>query len=230
MTRDAARPEVAEAADFWSRRKAAVRREAKDAREAARQAEAAERDAALADRPDAEILAVLNLPDPDDLKPGDSIAGFMHKAVPVRLRRRALRALWRSNPALANLDALVDYGEDYTDAARVVADLQTAYEVGRGIVRHVAESATSEPPAAACTPAPSPPPQPKASAAEAEARDIRPATAKDKRDNLADGDVTVPDEDGGSVPPEPQGFDAPAMRQRRMRFAFPDQAPDEERS
>ncbi|MEL6477789.1 MAG: DUF3306 domain-containing protein [Pseudomonadota bacterium] len=85
-------------------------------------------------RSEAEILEELGLPDPDDLQPGDDIRGFMAKAVPERLRNRALRKLWISNPLLANLDELVDYGEDFTDAATVVENLQTVYRVGKGML------------------------------------------------------------------------------------------------
>ena len=82
---------------------------------------------------DEEILADLGLPDPDDLTLGDDVAGFMSKAVPDRLRRRALRQLWRTNPVLANVDGLVEYGEDYTDSAMVVENLQSLYQVGKGM-------------------------------------------------------------------------------------------------
>jgi hypothetical protein len=40
---------------------------------------------------------------------------------------------------LANLDGLVDYGEDYTDAATVVENLQTVYQVGKGMVTKLEE-------------------------------------------------------------------------------------------
>lgn len=85
------------------------------------------------ERTDEEILAELGLPDPDDLTLGDDFTGFMSKAVPDRLRRRALRQLWRANPVLANVDGLVEYGEDYTDSAMVVENLQTLYQVGKGM-------------------------------------------------------------------------------------------------
>lgn len=85
------------------------------------------------DRTDDEILAELDLPHPDDLKPGDDISGFMAEAVPAKLRRMALRQLWRMNPVLANVDGLVEYGEDYTDSAMVVENLQTVYQVGKGM-------------------------------------------------------------------------------------------------
>ncbi len=57
---------------------------------------------------------------------------FMAEDVPEMVRRRALRALWRSDPILANVDGLNDYDEDFTDAALVVENLASAYKPGRG--------------------------------------------------------------------------------------------------
>lgn len=85
------------------------------------------------ERTDEEILTELGLPDPDKLTLGDDVAGFMSKTVPDRLRRRALRQFWRTNPVLANVDGLVEYGEDYTDSAMVVENMQTLYQVGKGM-------------------------------------------------------------------------------------------------
>ena len=122
--------------DFWSRRKAQV-----EAEEAALQQEDAERarETDAAEKTDDEILAELDLPDPDTLGEGDDFSGFMNGVVPTRLRNRALRRLWLTNPVLANVDGLVEYGEDYTDAATVVENLQTAYQVGKGMTKHVLE-------------------------------------------------------------------------------------------
>jgi hypothetical protein len=129
------------AADFWSRRKAQVAaEEVAEAREAETEAAAA-RDAALDDKTDAEICEELGLPDPDTLEAGDDFRAFMARAVPERLRRRALRRLWLSNPALANLDGMIDYGEDFTDSACVIEGMQTAYQVGKGMLAHVQEMA-----------------------------------------------------------------------------------------
>lgn len=123
--------------DFWTRRRAAVVAEER-AEAAAQSAEArAQAQAALEQESDEDILARLELPDPDTLQPGDDVARFMSDLVPDRLRRRALRRLWRLNPVLANVDGLVDYGEDYTDAALVVENLQTAYQVGKGMLAHI---------------------------------------------------------------------------------------------
>ncbi|WP_299784617.1 DUF3306 domain-containing protein [uncultured Marivita sp.] len=123
--------------DFWSRRKARV--EAEQAEEA-RRAEEVETRAAqqqLEEKTDAEILEEFGLPDPDSLEPGQDIAGFMHKAVPERLRRRAMRQLWKLNPVLANLDGLNDYDGDFTNAATDAPGVKTAYQVGKGLLRHV---------------------------------------------------------------------------------------------
>ena len=127
--------------DFWSRRRAGVAAEA-EAEDVAVEARAlAEEHAALEEKSDAEILAELNLPDPDTMEQGDDFSAFMAKVVPDRIRRRALRVLWRSNPVLANVDMLVDYGEDFTDKAMVIENLQTTYQVGKGMVKHVQEMA-----------------------------------------------------------------------------------------
>jgi len=57
---------------------------------------------------------------------------FMGKDVPEMIQRRALRALWRSDPILANIDGLNDYDDDFTDAATVVQNLVSAYKTGQG--------------------------------------------------------------------------------------------------
>ena len=200
---------MSEPGDFWSRRKAAVEAE-KRAGDAARDdAEAEAERRALEDRPDEEVLAELNLPDPDSLGAGDDFAAFMAKAVPERLRRRALRRLWLSNPVLANLDQLVDYGEDFTDAATVMADLQTVYRVGKGMVsdEDLAEAAAAEDEA---------PPE----AAEDEDEDdaAPPAEEPEEGDGPAEiaADAPQPGEDEEV---------AEARVARRMRFAFADEDP-----
>ena len=127
--------------DFWARRKAAVAQEAAAEALAVEQQALAEDHAVLEEKTDAEVLAELDLPDPDELNQGDDFSVFLAKAVPERIRRRALRKLWLSNPVLANLDELVDYGEDFTDSAMVIEGMQTAYQVGKGMLKHVEEMA-----------------------------------------------------------------------------------------
>ena len=72
------------------------------------------------------------LPDIDSLDAESDYTGFLKEGVPEQLQRQALRKLWRSNPVLANLDGLLDYGEDFTDSALVVEGMQTLYKVGKG--------------------------------------------------------------------------------------------------
>lgn len=124
--------------DLWSRRRAAVAREREAEARADAQAATAARDAELEAMPEADALAALGLPDPDTMEKGGDFAAFLRDGVPGWLRTRALRRLWRVNPALANLDGMVDYGGNYTDSATVVPHLTTAYQVGRGMARHVA--------------------------------------------------------------------------------------------
>ena len=81
---------------------------------------------------DEEILSILELPEPNTLKLGDTVEKFMDNRVPERIRARALRAFWKTNPLLANIDGLDEYCDDYTDAAMVVENLQTIYQVGKG--------------------------------------------------------------------------------------------------
>lgn len=130
--------------DFWARRKAAVAAEAEAEVRAEEQAELAEAHAELAEKSDAEILAELDLPDPEEMQQGDDFSVFLGKAVPERIRRKALRKLWLTNPVLANVDELVDYGEDFTDSAMAVEAIQTTYQVGKGMLEHVKEMARQE--------------------------------------------------------------------------------------
>ena len=127
--------------DFWARRKAKVEAETLAEQAAVEQLVLAEQNVVLEEKTDAELLEELDLPDPDTLVMGDDFSVFMSKTVPDRIRRRALRILWRSNPVLANVDMLVDYGEDFTDAAMAVENIQTTYQVGKGMLKHVQEMA-----------------------------------------------------------------------------------------
>lgn len=130
--------------DFWSRRKAAVRQSEELERQELEAAEAAKGRAELEEKSDAEILAELELPDPETLSEKDDFKPFLASAVPERLKRRALRRMWGLNPVLANLDGLVEYAEDYTDAATVISNMQTVYQVGKGMFDRFAEDLETE--------------------------------------------------------------------------------------
>ncbi len=189
--------------DFWSRRKAAVAGEERARQRVADEARADAAGQAVDEKSDAEVLSELNLPDPDTLGQGDDFSAFMAKAVPDRLRRRALRRLWISNPILANLDELVDYGEDFTDAATVVEHLQTAYQVGKGMLGHLqAQDEADEADA------------PPRAAAEADARaEPEAVSAEAGADSLDES--PAPDGEGEEVTAERRA-------KRRMRFTFAD--------
>lgn len=61
---------------------------------------------------------------------------FMRKGVPDDIRNKALAKLWTSDPVLAKPEELIDYADDYTDAAVAVRGglLRTAYKVGQGFL------------------------------------------------------------------------------------------------
>jgi hypothetical protein len=150
----------------WSRRKAAARSAETEAGAeggAETAADPAEAEALLG-RPAAEPLPEQafdpdTLPDIDQLTEQSDFSVFMQAGVPPALRSKALRRLWLLKPKLANLDGLVDYGEDLTGSFKPMTNLQTAYKVGRGFLdsikskevaakRAARASARSEPDAA----------------------------------------------------------------------------------
>ena len=153
---------------------------------------------------DEEILAELDLPDPATMKADSDFSAFMNARVPEQLRRRALRVLWRSNPVLANLDGMVDYGEDFTDSATVVENMQTVYEVGKGAAekwkRHLAALAEAEQDEAEDTPeappvmdvAADPEPQPEAPAAFESAPEPLPVMAEGMQAETVPHDTPAP--------------------------------------
>jgi hypothetical protein len=73
---------------------------------------------------------------------------FMRAGVPPALRNQALRLLWRLDPALANLDGLNDYDEDFTAPRRGLAIARAACRAV-GTTLDDAETAPPNPPAEA---------------------------------------------------------------------------------
>lgn len=193
--------------DFWSRRKAAVAAETHAQEVAAQEAGTALREAALEERTDEDLLAELDLPDPDTLEAGDDFKAFLAKTVPARIRTRALRRLWVTNPVLANVDGLVDYGGDFTDASCVLEKLQTAYQVGKGMTKHVEELARQ----AEAVAEEDTPQEPDPAPAETETAPVpvpeTPPVALAVAEEASDEDTEEP---------------APAPVPRRMRFSFED--------
>lgn len=123
--------------DFWSRRKALVEAETRAGTAAAENTVIMADEARLAERSDEELLEDLGLPAPEAIDDAETLRTYLRATLPRRLKQRALRRLWVLKPVLANLDGLVEYGEDYTDSAKVVGNLQTSYQVGRGMLAHI---------------------------------------------------------------------------------------------
>ena len=128
----------------WSARKAeiaragAVRDEDTDEQNEANAANAAgtdkesDEEAVLSDD---ELLEKYELPDPNDITEEAGLDRFFDGKIPERLRQMALRRLWRINPFFGVVDDMVEYGEDYTDAATVIDGMQTAYQAGKGYLK-----------------------------------------------------------------------------------------------
>jgi hypothetical protein len=101
-----------------------------------------EEDAALTD---AELLKKYDLPDPEAVTEESGLEQFLNgRGLPGRVRQMALRRLWRLNPLFGVVDDMVEYGEDYTDAATVIEDMKTAYTVGKGYAKEVVEPEDTE--------------------------------------------------------------------------------------
>ena len=71
---------------------------------------------------DTPTIAAEDLPDVESLDKDSDYTPFMQEGVPEALKKLALRALWRSDPVLANLDGLNDYDEDYKTMLDVGAE------------------------------------------------------------------------------------------------------------
>ncbi len=119
----------------WSRHKAEARQQAQSSRPSAiaPNPTAEEQELVLNEAlPEQELLEKYQLPAPDAITLGTDVTGFMRKEIPEYLRRKALRALWTSNPVLAVLDGLNDYDEDFSTVPASASGLRTLYKVGQG--------------------------------------------------------------------------------------------------
>ena len=133
----------------WALRRKRVQEEADALDRAERDAAAAEDEAAIASElaeetlTEEELLAKWELPNPDEVVSGDDLTGFFKEGVPEFIRRRALRALWVSNPILANLDGLNDYDTDFTIIEPIIS---SSYTAGVGYAKKVIEQAFADMP------------------------------------------------------------------------------------
>lgn len=125
------------APDFWSRRRALVAQEqgAEEDRLVAQQRLEQERqDDELSDQ---ELFEKYELPKLEQVTSSEELRQFLRDGVPQRLKTMALRKMWRMNPILANVDGLVDYGEDYANPQVIGDAVKTAYQVGKGMLKHI---------------------------------------------------------------------------------------------
>lgn len=124
----------------WSRRKRADA----EAR-AAEERPADSRSAPPADTP--EMPTDAGPPSPPDLPPVETLdrnsdyTVFLRAGVPDAVRREALRKLWTSDPVLANLDGLLEYGEDFRASFVDPGVVKTLYRVGEGMRDALEEAA-----------------------------------------------------------------------------------------
>lgn len=202
----------------WSARKRQGARATDDPDDATAESVVAARDCAPdPEKSDAEILEELELPDPDTLMKGDDFSKFMTSAVPARLRNRALRRLWLTDPVLANLDEMVDYGEDFTDAATVVENMKTVYDSVRGMMPEETEEADTDGEAS----------EDDAASDSQEIPDAAEGGAIEDGSSLADAaeiDMTPPTalEAESAVAFQYNAKDTLPLRPQRMRFRFED--------
>lgn len=190
----------------WANRKAAVQAEAKALERREQEAVLADQHAALAEKSEEEVLSELNLPNPDEMQSGDDFSAFMKSSVPSALRNRALRKLWTSDPVLANVDALVDYGEDFTGKNDVVRLVKTVYRVGKGMLPDEDEAVAAD-----------------ADKAEPKAGDVTDEIAAvDGADEMIVVDMDVTDAPIFTETTEIEDAILHPAPRRRMRFRFAD--------
>lgn len=135
----------------WSRRKQAAR-VAERAEETQHSTPTPAADANDPERPQMAERAPA-LPDPATLDVSSDFSVFLGREVPIETHRAALRRLWRLDPFYNQLDGLSDYCADFTDQARVVRSLRTAYKFGRGMLEQTGD-ALAHPDEAQATQAP----------------------------------------------------------------------------
>jgi hypothetical protein len=104
----------------------------------------AERDKALRRDPAPPAVAAAESPEPpadpledlpalETLTKDSDFRAFMRPGVPEELRNQALRKLWGSDPVYANLDGLLEYGEDFAEPFRMAGVVATVYRVLEGM-------------------------------------------------------------------------------------------------
>ncbi|MEC7362139.1 MAG: DUF3306 domain-containing protein, partial [Pseudomonadota bacterium] len=94
---------------------------------------------------DDELLAKYELEDPETIEDEAKLDTFLEGKFPDRIRQMALRRMWRLNPMFRFADEMVEYGENYTDAATVIDGMTTAYQVGKGYLQKAFDAVDETP-------------------------------------------------------------------------------------
>ncbi len=133
-------PEDANLLSRWSRRKRAARDGG------AVEAEARTVPATVKEPADAEAIAAREAELEANRKTAEAVdltkldetvdfSVFMKAGVPALLRKQAMAALWRSHPVYANVDGLVDYGDDFGSPDLIMKTFKSAWQSGRGYLK-----------------------------------------------------------------------------------------------
>ncbi len=126
-------------------------------------------------------LPATELPSIETLTAESDFTAFMQPGVPEPLRNAALQKLWRSDPVYANLDGLVEYGEDYAADFRAATAVATVYRVLQGMPDREEQPPPEPPPPTLETPSDGAPPP-----AETETRQAEPPAAARGRRSVTD--------------------------------------------
>ncbi|MBL4758356.1 MAG: DUF3306 domain-containing protein [Rhizobiales bacterium] len=78
--------------------------------------------------------------DVEKLDINSDFSKFLQASVPQHIKRMALQKLWRTDPAFAVVDGLLEYGEDFSDLHKKGAIIQSAYQAGRGYLKRKIEA------------------------------------------------------------------------------------------
>ena len=136
----------------WSRLKRGDTRKVAEPQEELQSAEQPREPAGPEDSPaeaTAQPVAEPDLPPIDSLDRESDYSVFMRAGVAPELRNQALRKLWRSDPVFANLDGLLEYGEDFSEPFKRGGVVPTLYRVGKGMMSAEDEPATEVEPSGA---------------------------------------------------------------------------------
>jgi hypothetical protein len=215
-------PEDTNILSRWSRRKLAARElEAKREPEPARETPEAEaerlaaRNAELqANREAAEAIDLEKLDDTTDF------SVFMKAGVPELLRRQAMKVLWRSNPVYANLDGLVDYGDDFGSPELIMKTFASGWQSGRGYLKDLIEDTAPAEAAETGAPVAAADGDPGGEKAEEDEAVMAASADEDTGGTPPDAEAAIPaqtmPDEAAALDPEAEAMPRVALRRRLM--------------